>query len=162
MRIVVVSDTHIPEKSDSIPPVVMDELKKADMAIHSGDFVDISVLDTLCLACKNVVAVAGNMDSDQIRARLPDRTIIKAGVFKIGLMHGIGHPAKLIELVGRSFKNDGVDMVIFGHSHTPCCRSESGVLFFNAGSPTDRIFSPYNSYGIIDITDKIDARIVKI
>ena len=38
-----------------------------------------------------------------------------------------------------------------------------GKIYFNPGSPTDRVFAPYNSYGIIEIKDgKLKRRIVKI
>jgi predicted phosphodiesterase len=36
------------------------------------------------------------------------------------------------------------------------------ILFFNPGSATDKVFAPYNSYGIIEVNDKIDAKIIKI
>jgi putative phosphoesterase len=61
-----------------------------------------------------------------------------------------------------AFKNDGVDIVIFGHSHQPFNQMVKGILFFNPGSPTDEIFAPYKSFGIIEINDTIEARIVKI
>ena len=63
--------------------------------------------------------------------------------------------------VRKEFKQ--VDVIIFGHSHIPCNERIDGVLFFNPGSPTDKIFAPYNSYGMIEITGKnINARIIKI
>jgi len=61
-----------------------------------------------------------------------------------------------------SFKNDRVDLVIFGHSHKAFNEKRGDILYFNPGSPTDQIFSPFNSYGIIEINDKIEARIIKI
>ena len=40
---------------------------------------------------------------------------------------------------------------------------KDGVLFFNPGSPTDKVFAAYNSYGILEINDKkVEGKIVKI
>jgi predicted phosphodiesterase len=36
------------------------------------------------------------------------------------------------------------------------------VLYFNPGSPNDAIFAPYQSYGILEINDRIVGTIVKV
>lgn len=162
MKIGILSDTHIPERADQLPPEILKGLKGADMIIHAGDITDLKVLDALKKICPDVRAVYGNMDSDDVRKRLPEKMVINAGRYKIGVMHGYGHPAKLTEIMAGAFKNDNVDLIIFGHSHAPLNEKNGNILFFNPGSATDKIFAPYNSYGIIDIDDKIDARIIKI
>jgi len=79
------------------------------------------------------------------------------------LIHGSGHPNKLIDFTGEVFKNEKVDVIVFGHSHTPINERRAGVLYFNPGSPTDKIFSPYNSYGILEIIDsKIEGKIIRL
>lgn len=162
MKIGVISDTHIPERSNELPQEILESFKKVDMVIHAGDIGDLSVLDKLKNVCPDVRAVYGNMDSDTIRKKVPEKMIIAAGTHRIGLMHGIGHPAKLPELMQSLFKNDNVDIVIFGHSHAPYNEKRGNTLYFNPGSPTDKIFSPYNSYGLIEINDTIEAKIVKL
>jgi putative phosphoesterase len=102
------------------------------------------------------------MDPEAIKNILPEKEIFNIGKFKFGLAHGIGAPANLIDLLSETFKDDKVDVVIFGHSHSPCNENKNGILFFNPGSPTDKVFAPYNSVGIIEINDKIEARIVKL
>jgi len=81
MKIGVISDTHIPVNSDSIPKKVLEAFKGVDMVIHAGDLVDLSVIDTLKGACKEVIAVAGNMDSQKVKTKLPEKEIIKVGNF---------------------------------------------------------------------------------
>lgn len=162
MRIVVISDTHISDRSKGLPAKVIEELKKADMIIHAGDLVDPSVLDKLKSVCPNVKAVWGNMDPYEVRAQLPEKEIFKLDKHKIGVMHGYGPPNKLIDLLYSVFKNEGVSIVIFGHSHFPITERKNGIIFFNPGSLTDKVYAPYNSYGIIEINDKIETRIVKI
>ena len=94
---------------------------------------------------------------------LADKEILKIGKFKIGLTHGQGHPSGLPELILNMFKNDAVDAIIFGHSHNPTNEVKNGVLLFNPGSATDKIFAEYNSYGILEITDnKTEGTIIKL
>ena len=162
MKIGVISDTHIPDKAEDIPKKILDEFKHVDMVIHAGDLVDLSALEALKGVCGNVKAVWGNMDPEEVRKTLPQKETFKAGNFKVGLMHGWCHPAKLIELLTEAFKNDKVDLIIFGHSHCGLNEKKGGILFFNPGSATDKVFAPYNSYGIIEINDKIKATIIRI
>jgi len=162
MKIGVISDTHIPERALDIPQEILDNLREVDLIIHAGDLCDLKVLDKLKQVCADVKAVWGNMDSEEIRAKLPQKEIITIGNCKIGVMHGWGHPDNLPRLMIKEFKDQGVQVVIFGHSHRPFNEKREGVLYFNPGSPTDRVFSPYNSYGILEINDKIEARIIKL
>jgi len=162
MRIGVISDTHIPDKAEGIPKKALDDFKNVDMIIHVGDFVDLSVLEGLKAICLNVKSVWGNMDPAALREKLPEKEVLKIGNYKIGIMHGHGAPNQLFELLATTFKNDNVDMIIFGHSHSGYCEKRNGILFFNPGSPTDKVFAPYNSYGIIEINDKIEAKIIKL
>ncbi|MFA6217047.1 MAG: metallophosphoesterase [Candidatus Omnitrophota bacterium] len=161
VKIGVLADTHIPDRAGSVPKEVLAGLKDVDMIIHAGDLVSLSVLDQLRTVCKNVKAVSGNMDQDEVKRKLPEKEVISVNDFKIGVTHGYGHPNKLLDVLAKIFKNDAVDMVIFGHSHEGFNEKKGNVLYFNPGSATDKIFSAYNSYGIIEIDDKIKARIIK-
>jgi putative phosphoesterase len=78
--------------------------------------------------------------------------------FKIGLTHGDGAPQGIVERVKHHFTD--VDAIIFGHSHQPLNEQRDGILFFNPGSPTDRIFAPYTSIGILEVNDTITGRII--
>jgi len=162
MKIGVISDTHISGESKNIPQKILEEFKNVDMIIHAGDLVDLNVLDQLKNACSNVKAVWGNMDPEEVRKTLPQKEVLQIGNHKIGIMHGYGSPNNLIELLTSVFKDDKVDLIIFGHSHSGLNEKRGGILFFNPGSPMDKIFAPYNSYGIIEINDKIKARIIRI
>ncbi len=162
MKIGVISDTHIPERGKEIPQKILEEFKKVDMIIHAGDLVDLNVLNKLKAVCGNVKAVWGNMDPDEVRKNLPEKEIFQVGKFKVGLMHGYGSPNNLIELLSSIFRDDNVNLIIFGHSHSSVNEERNGILFFNPGSPTDKIFAPYNSYGMIEINDKIEAKIIEL
>ncbi len=162
MKIGVISDTHIPDRAGGIPAKVLEEFKNVDMIIHAGDLVETGVLDVLRSVCPNVSAVWGNMDPDEIKNVLPEKVVLRIGKFRIGVIHGYGVPNKLIDLVQSVFECDNVNIIIFGHSHNSVNEKRNGILFFNPGSPTDKVFSEHNSYGIIEINDGIEAKIIKI
>jgi predicted phosphodiesterase len=77
-------------------------------------------------------------------------------------MHGIGAPVNLIDVTTEAFKNDRVDAIIFGHSHNGLNMVKNGILYFNPGSPTDKVYAKVNSVGIIEVNDKIEGRIIEI
>lgn len=162
LRIGVISDTHIPDRAKEIPKKIMDDFKNVDMIIHAGDLVDLAVLEKLKSVCSNVKAVWGNMDPDNLKKMLPEKEILKVGKHKIGVMHGYGAPDNLIAKLSAIFKGDGVDIIIFGHAHYSVNEKIDGVLFFNPGSATDKVFAAYNSYGIIEVNDKIEAQVFKL
>ncbi len=162
MKIGVLSDTHIPERAPSLPAKMLEAFRGADMIIHAGDFVDPAVVTELRRVCADVRAVSGNMDGAAIRKLFPEKLIVKAGGFSLGVKHGFGPPDKLLSQMREAFKSSKVDMIIYGHSHQPLNEEMNGIRFFNPGSPTDEVFAPYKSFGIIEINDTIKAKIVKL
>jgi len=162
MIIGIISDTHIPTAAGRLPQRVLDEFKKVDMVIHAGDMIDLSTLEQLKNTCGTLKAVRGNMDHEDVKSILPEREIIKVKDFKIVVVHGWGAPASLLAQLELTFKNERPDIVVFGHTHSPLNEKRGDTLYFNPGSPTDKVFSPYNSYGIIEISDKIEAKIIKL
>lgn len=160
MRILVISDTHIPRSAVDMPAAVYKEIENVDMIVHAGDLVEKDFYEKL-KALRETKAVCGNMDSAELCKVLKTKEEFTAGKFKIGLIHGYGAPMNMVDTVKSEFK--GVDAIIFGHSHSPLNIVKDGILFFNPGSPTDKIFAQTNTYGILEITDKkIEGKIVKL
>lgn len=160
MRILVLSDTHVPRMAKDIPKAVYEEAGKCDLILHAGDITEPRVLEKL-KKIKKTVAVSGNMDAPQLSLALKPREIIEAKGFRIGLTHGSGPPDGLIEKVREEFRKDKVDCIVFGHSHHAVNETLDGIIFLNPGSPTDKIFAKFNSYGIIKVSRKIEAEIVR-
>ena len=105
------------------------------------------------------------MDDGQIRKNLPTMRIIEAEGVRIALTHGTGSPIKILNSIKAIFEStyQDIDIFVFGHSHIPLDKTIDGKIYFNPGSPTDKIFAPYNSYGILNIENKtIRRRLVKI
>jgi predicted phosphodiesterase len=61
------------------------------------------------------------------------------------------------------FKDDKIDVVIFGHSHQALKEQIGLALYFNPGSPNDVTRADFCTYGLITCGyGKIQAEIVKI
>ena len=161
MLIGVISDTHIPDAVDDLPSKIYEVFSNVDLIIHAGDIMDLGTLEKLNKISR-VEAVCGNMDHLEVKNFLPQKKIITAGNFRIGIFHGRGAPAGLIDVLKKEFEDEKVDCIIFGHSHNPLSEVHDGVLFFNPGSATDKIFAPYNSCGILEINDTIKGKIIKL
>lgn len=162
MKIGVVSDTHIPVSACELPAELIKALACCDLILHAGDLIDMCVLEQLRKITR-VEAVYGNMDPHKVRAVLTDKKIMDISGKKICLTHGYGKSENLIELLKKEFSLQKPDIIVFGHSHAPVNEYVDGILFFNPGSPTDTVFAPYRSYGIIEIKEgKIDAQIHRL
>ncbi|MCK5260102.1 MAG: metallophosphoesterase family protein [Candidatus Omnitrophica bacterium] len=158
MNIGVVSDTH----SRNLPQQMIDDFKDVDLIVHVGDFCSGEDLKAFKKINK-VRAVFGNMDELELRQVLPERDVFEAEGMRIGLYHGQGSSERVLNFVKKEFKKDKVDVVIFGHSHQPFNEVFGSVLYFNPGSPTDIVRSPYCSYGILKIKNgKASGKIIKI
>ncbi len=159
MRILVLADTHIPVASSDIPPQIYKCIEGVDLILHAGDIAEKAFFEKLS-SFKEIKAVKGNMDTDALMGILPAKRVINIGKFKIGLIHGWGNSANLLHCLRNEFEN--VDSIVFGHTHSSVNFVKDGVLFFNPGSPTDKIFATANSYGILEINESIKGEIITL
>jgi putative phosphoesterase len=157
-RIILLSDTHIPKVGPFLPEGLMEGFKGADLILHAGDLIEISVLDEL-RSLAPTKAVIGNMDLPEVTAVLPDKVVVEVEGKLVGLIHGWGPPPEIERRVRSSFS--GVDVVVFGHTHKALVEEVDGVLLINPGTPNDRRFSERLSYAVLTIEDeKIEPEIV--
>ena len=161
VKIGVISDTHIYNFED-LPDKIIQAFKGIELILHAGDLVNLTILEGLRKMVPRVYAVWGNMDSPQVRRNLPEKEIIRVKQFRIGLTHGIGAPFNLMKTVREKFAKEQIDCIVYGHSHSPRNEVHQGILYFNPGSPTDKYFAPYNSYGILEVDKRIEGKIIKI
>lgn len=161
VRIGVVSDTHLASAED-LPSKLLAALEDVDLVLHAGDMISTAVLEKLKRLSPQFKAVWGNMDQPDVKRALPEKEIIQIGQFRIGLTHGSGAPFNLRETVKKEFADQQINCIVYGHSHSPLNEIHQNILYFNPGSPTDKIFAPYNSYGILEVDKEITGRIIKI
>jgi putative phosphoesterase len=150
MEIAVISDTHLPRGSRSLPGACVERLTTADLIVHAGDFSRLEVLEEL-RAFGPLIGVYGNTDDALLRAALPEATLVPVADRRLAVVHDAGPAAGRIRRLRARFP--GADAVIFGHSHIPLHeRAPDGFQIFNPGSPTDRRRQPRHTMGVCRVS----------
>lgn len=165
LRIAVVADTHVPERTPHIPDELIESLRAAqvDQILHAGDICIPQVLEELS-AVAPVLGVRGNRDLT-IRDDLPEIRRLEYNGVRVALLHGSGtfwqylrdqfayilqgyRLERYLRLLDQTV--DEAEVVIFGHTHRAVNEFRNGRLYFNPGSAC---FSPPEggnpSYGIL-------------
>ncbi|MFB4165109.1 metallophosphoesterase family protein [Alteribacillus sp. JSM 102045] len=155
MKILVISDTHMPKKAKTLPHQLTKELESADTVIHAGDWKTMDVYNEL-KSYGELHGVYGNVDDEEIRKVLPERKVIEVQGFKIGIVHGHGEKKTTEKRAVEAFDEE-LDVIIFGHSHLPLLRYMGKTMLFNPGSATDKRKLPYFSYGLLTIKENLQA-----
>lgn len=156
MKIVVVSDTHMPRMAKKLPSRLVEDLQDADFIIHAGDWQTMDLYYELS-AYADVAGVTGNVDGWDMVERFKEKEMIELKGFKIGVTHGHGTKLTTEKRALAAFEEENVDCIIFGHSHIPVKKYENGILLFNPGSPTDKRRQDRYSHGIIRIDGGLSA-----
>ena len=160
-RILVISDTHIPERAQKLPPRFVNQISPDDIIVHAGDFTNLEVLRELQKLGK-VYAVWGNMDEGRVKKALPEIETFQVEGTKIGIYHGYGAPDNLEKKVYDKV-NRNLDVIVFGHSHTPYNQKLENCLMFNPGSLSGNKNTGLPSYGTLNIDQgEIWGEIVEI
>jgi putative phosphoesterase len=142
----IIADTHMPRGGRRLPDACIERLRAAELIVHAGDLVQLSVLRGL-EALGPVIAIHGNVDDAEVRSLLPEQRQFEVDGVRIGLVHDAGQARGRVERMRARFAQ--VDAVIFGHSHLPLLeRSADGFQIFNPGSPTERRRAPRRTMGL--------------
>jgi len=156
-RIGVLADTHIPHRTQEMPPAVFTALKGSDVILHAGDLESTEILEPLRRIAPTY-AVRGNLHW-QFSTGTHDQSLPLALTFKIGnhqLWMTHGHMRFTYSVIDkmkafseqrtlrgvnkalvarlRRMKPEGTTVVVFGHSHLSCAVVIDGVLYFNPGA----------------------------
>ena len=145
MRLLIISDTHIPARAKNLPSEVWDEVDRADVVIHAGDWVVPALLNELEDRATRLIGVFGNNDGAELRRRLPEVARATLDGLRVAVVHETGGKAGRELRADRDYQD--VDLLIFGHSHIPWDTvSPGGLRLLNPGSPTDRRRQPACTY----------------
>ncbi|MGA8251373.1 MAG: metallophosphoesterase [Mycobacterium sp.] len=152
MRLLLIADTHIPKRTRDLPAQVWDEVAKADVVIHAGDWVEPDLLDKLEARAARLIACWGNNDGSALRQRLPERADATLAGVRLTVVHETGAAAGREARMSRLYPDS--DVLVFGHSHIPWdTTTDTGLRLLNPGSPTDRRRQPFCTYMTARIDD---------
>jgi putative phosphoesterase len=168
VKIGVLSDTCIPRRCAALPARIHQVFDELDILLHLGDVTELPVLHELQERFTLTFAVAGEQDSDDVRAYVEETRVVRFGQRRIAMIHGHQFEARqpwwrirLRRLLGRRPNYAAlpgfvlnlfprVDVIVFGHTCDPYVKMHGGVLLFNPGAVTPtRDHRP--SVGILDM-----------
>jgi putative phosphoesterase len=152
VRLLLLADTHVPNRARDLPAQVWEEVEAADVVLHAGDWVTPQLLDELESRSRRLVACWGNNDGPALRSRLPERADVTLAGVRFTVVHETGSSAGREARMSRRYPD--TDVLVFGHSHIPWdSTTETGLRLLNPGSPTDRRRQPSCSYMTATVSD---------
>lgn len=164
MRLVILADTHVPRRARDLPPALWAAVESADVVVHAGDWVDVSLLDEMCSRTARLIGVVGNNDGPPLRARLPEVARAELDGLRVTVVHETGQRDGRERRMDAAY-GDTSDVVIFGHSHIPWdSRTPGGLRLLNPGSPTDRRRQPLATYlsAVVEAGELRDVTLVPV
>ena len=145
MRAVVISDSH--GDYTNVRRILLSQ-SKAEVVFFCGDGID--ELETLknSFPEKMFIMVKGNCDWGK---KYQTTEFFTLNGKKIMITHGHRYQVKsAYDFVISTAKENGCDVLLFGHTHSAYTDYVDGLYIMNPGSA----HGTYGSYGILDITDK--------
>ena len=127
-KILIVSDTH--RKNENYMKVLQ-KLGKVDMVIHLGDIEGSEYTIQEAAGCP-VEMVAGN---DDFFSNLPSEKTLQIGKYCVMITHGHRYYISMgNEMLKKEAVAQGVDIVMYGHTHKPSLTQEADLITLNPGS----------------------------
>jgi len=141
MRIGLITDTHMPDVIDHLPPRLTDVFHGVDLILHAGDIYNLSVLDDL----ERIAPVLAALGDDDHYGLLKDQRVkqeqmLELAGYRVWLVHEAPGSMALwrwwLERVFVRRRDSRPDVIVHGHSHHARIRTVGGVLTVGSGSPT--------------------------
>ncbi|MDA9403633.1 metallophosphoesterase family protein [Bradyrhizobium sp. CCBAU 45389] len=141
----VISDTH-----GLLRPEVEHCFAGVAHIIHAGDIGAEHVLEGLRRIAP-VTAIRGNVDSGDLARNYRETETVRLGRYVFYVLHDLN------ELESKPAP-DGIDAVIYGHSHRASVRTADGVLYLNPGSAGPRRFKLPITLATLDLDESTELR----
>ena len=151
MRLGVIADTH-----GLLRPEVFEVFRKVDLILHAGDIGPSDVLDELGTMAP-VLAVWGNTDGFDIRARVPEVLRTRIEGLDLVVVHGHQFGSPTPEGLNEAYPEALV--IVYGHTHRPLLTLvDQVVTVMNPGGAGPRRFDLLPSVGILEVEPGIPPR----
>ena len=151
MRLGIIADTH-----GLLRPEVFEVFQDVDQILHAGDIGSLDLLAEL-ESIAPVLAVWGNTDGFDVRAKVPEVIETRIEGFDFLVVHGhqlgVPTPEKL------NAKWPAAEVILFGHTHKPLLTIvDQVVTVMNPGGAGPRRFDLPASVGIMELEPGIPPR----
>jgi uncharacterized protein len=161
MRVLVLSDTHVPDFAKVLPPALEGPLRRADLILHAGDVTSATLLDDLASHAPVRVALGNGDGADVAAWGAQEEVLLGLDGIPVAMVHIAGPKKGLERRLMKRFPE--AKLIVFGHSHTPLQAQQEGVRFLNPGSPTWKRRQPAPTYATITLKrGRIWTRIVEL
>jgi uncharacterized protein len=153
---VLTADTHVPKRAKDLPAALWAAIDAADVVVHAGDWVDVSLLDSMRARARRLIGVIGNNDGPSLAARLPEIARADLDGLRLAVVHETGPATGRERRCAQRFGD--CDLLVFGHSHIPWdsvapTAAPDGLRLLNPGSPTDRRRQPAATYMTAEVVN---------
>lgn len=162
-RLLIVSDTHVPQRARRLGDQTWRMVDAADLVIHAGDWTGVDFFETLLARAPDSRGVSGNNDDAQVRERLPSFARFEVEGVRFALTHILATAATRERAAARAAPD--AQVFVFGHSHVPWNTvTATGMRLLNPGSPTDRRRQPHWTVltAIADAGELREVRLVPV
>ncbi|WP_261565522.1 metallophosphoesterase family protein [Frankia gtarii] len=163
MRLILLSDTHLPTRARALPAELWTAVEEADVVLHAGDWVSRDAVDELAARAERLIGCYGNNDGPAVREVMPEVSRATLGGMRFVVVHETGPVRGRERRMAAAYPD--ADVLVFGHSHIPWDSTverspgpavaagtvahplPGGMLrLLNPGSPTDRRRQPAATY----------------
>jgi putative phosphoesterase len=135
----VISDTH-----GLLRPEAVRLLTGVDQILHAGDIGKADIIVAL-RGIAPVTAIRGNADKRDWAKAFPEIESVQVAGRTFRLVHDL-KSLRIDRLA------EGIDVVVYGHTHRPMIETIKGVLFLNPGSAGRRRFKLPITLATIEVT----------
>lgn len=135
--IAIISDSHIPTRSEEIPEPFWEKIEEADITVHAGDYDREETYNAVETYSNKFYGVKGNCDFFEAEGLKESHTFQHKDL-SFGVYHGTGitpraHKPTLLKIAEKDLE---VQILIHGHSHHEDIHFEENTLLLNPGSCT--------------------------
>ncbi|MDW7680127.1 MAG: metallophosphoesterase family protein [bacterium] len=143
----IIADTH-----GTVPAAVFDIFFEVDQIWHAGDIGDLSVIAELETIAP-VTGVHGNVDDFPIIHRFPESKLLRLNQSAIFIIHQYWEQRRQKYQSSINDSSLKIDVIIFGHTHTPYLHKRKSLTLFNPGSASFPRQGYQPSVGILTVDE---------
>jgi putative phosphoesterase len=162
VRVGLISDTHGLVREEALAA-----LAGSDVIVHAGDVGGPHVIEALARIAP-VHAIRGNVDEPAELARKRTKRLDPAWAVELPTSRTLTLAGRRIHVVHAlaelaiDVAEEGIDVVVHGHSHVPSIAKRDGVLYVNPGSAGPRRFRLPIAIALLRLGARVEADIVPL